>query len=230
MSSYTTHNKYSVLRLSDPLREQYEQTSNRPLREAYITLGHLFVETNAPELVQQTAVQILTSAHNEEFFAGRRKETATASALHLSFRIHEQPRALTEIAELVDTTANTLSRYNSAVQDILSLPVPPAPPTEYLERFTTQLNERDNIQLSDHIVTLSEELIEAQGTQLISGRDPTVIAAAAIYSACLIENANATQREIAHIAGTTEVSIRNTYRELLEEYHENKEDFTTTKR
>jgi len=48
-----------------------------------------------------------------------------------------------------------------------------------------------------------------------SGRGPTGIAAAALYVASLIHGEKRTQREVADVAGVTEVTIRNRYKELI---------------
>jgi transcription initiation factor TFIIB len=51
---------------------------------------------------------------------------------------------------------------------------------------------------------------------LTSGRGPAGIAAAALYVAALINDEKKTQREVADVAGITEVTIRNRYKELLD--------------
>ena len=60
-----------------------------------------------------------------------------------------------------------------------------------------------------------EILQEARDAELTSGRGPTGIAAASLYVAALINNEKRTQREVADVAGVTEVTIRNRYKELL---------------
>ncbi|RLG31758.1 transcription initiation factor IIB, partial [Methanosarcinales archaeon] len=52
---------------------------------------------------------------------------------------------------------------------------------------------------------------------LTSGRGPTGVAAAAIYIASIECDQRRTQREVAEVAGVTEVTIRNRYKELAEE-------------
>src|SRR5438309_3981062 len=54
------------------------------------------------------------------------------------------------------------------------------------------------------------------GQELTSGRGPTGVAAAAIYIASILCNERRTQREVADVAGVTEVTIRNRYKELTE--------------
>ena len=59
-------------------------------------------------------------------------------------------------------------------------------------------------------------LKDAAKKELTSGRGPTGVAAAAIYIASILCNERRTQREVADIAGVTEVTIRNRYKELTE--------------
>src|SRR3970040_2387978 len=47
-------------------------------------------------------------------------------------------------------------------------------------------------------------------------RGPTGVAAAAIYISSILSNERRTQREVAEVAGVTEVTIRNRYKELTE--------------
>ena len=58
---------------------------------------------------------------------------------------------------------------------------------------------------------------DAEDVELTSGRGPAGIAAAALYVAALMNDEKKTQREVADIAGITEVTIRNRYKELLKE-------------
>ncbi|MEM3448364.1 MAG: transcription initiation factor IIB, partial [Nitrososphaerota archaeon] len=56
----------------------------------------------------------------------------------------------------------------------------------------------------------------AENRDLTSGRGPTGVAAAAIYIASISLNERRTQREVAEVAGVTEVTIRNRYKELTD--------------
>jgi len=62
----------------------------------------------------------------------------------------------------------------------------------------------------------AEILKDAAKKELTSGRGPTGVAAAAIYISSILCNERRTQREVADIAGVTEVTIRNRYKELTE--------------
>ena len=59
-----------------------------------------------------------------------------------------------------------------------------------------------------------ELLDQAIEKGLISGRGPMGVAAAAVYIASVLTGERRTQKEVADVAGVTEVTIRNRYREL----------------
>jgi len=59
-------------------------------------------------------------------------------------------------------------------------------------------------------------LQDAAHEELTSGRGPTGMAAASLYIATVLCGERRTQREIAEIAGVTEVTIRNRYKELAQ--------------
>jgi transcription initiation factor TFIIB len=57
--------------------------------------------------------------------------------------------------------------------------------------------------------------MRARTEGITSGKDPTCIAAAALYIASIMEGERRTQREIGEVAGVTEVTVRNRYKELV---------------
>ena len=52
-------------------------------------------------------------------------------------------------------------------------------------------------------------LRKAKKIGVVAGKDPTGLAAAALYLACISEGGNKTQKEISEASGVTEVTIRN---------------------
>ena len=73
------------------------------------------------------------------------------------------------------------------------------------------------LRLSNDAKKKAMEILKlAENRDLTSGRGPTGVAAAAIYIASISLNERRTQREVAEVAGVTEVTIRNRYKELTE--------------
>ena len=61
-----------------------------------------------------------------------------------------------------------------------------------------------------------EILRTAEREKITAGKDPTGLAAAALYIACRKSEQKFTQKQIATAAGVTEVTIRNRYKGIKE--------------
>jgi transcription initiation factor TFIIB len=87
----------------------------------------------------------------------------------------------------------------------------PSKPDDYINRFCSRLK------LSMDARKKATEILKlARDNDLTSGKGPTGVAAAAIYIASLMTGERRTQRAVAEVAGVTEVTIRNRYKELTE--------------
>jgi len=87
----------------------------------------------------------------------------------------------------------------------------PTSPQDYISRFCSELKLSGDAQAKS-----IEILKDAADKELTSGRGPTGVAAASIYISSILCGERRTQREVADVAGVTEVTIRNRYKELAE--------------
>jgi transcription initiation factor TFIIB len=129
-----------------------------------------------------------------------------------SCRKHDVPRTLDELAEASGIDRKEIGRTYRFVIRELEIKILPSNPIDYIPRFASELK------LMAVTQSRAVEIIEkARKIALTSGRGPTGIAAAALYVAALINGEKRTQRAVAEVAGVTEVTIRNRYKELLKE-------------
>jgi len=171
-----------------------------------------------PRSVEEEAARIYTMAVQKGLVRGRSMESVVSGALYAACRRHGVPRTLDEISEASNIDKKEIGRTYRFITRELGITILPSNPTEYISRFASSLK------LSPETQTTSVEILEkAQKVELTSGRGPTGIAAAALYVAALMHNEKRTQREVADVAGVTEVTIRNRYKELLEELKLDKE-------
>jgi len=164
-----------------------------------------------PKSVEEEAARIYTLAVQRGLVRGRSMESVVAGALYASCRRHEVPRTLDEMSEASGIEKKEVGRTYRFITRELGIQIIPSNPADYIPRFASALKLNPETQ-SDAV-----EIIEkAQSEELTSGRGPTGIAAAALYVAALIHGEKRTQREVADVAGVTEVTIRNRYKELLD--------------
>jgi transcription initiation factor TFIIB len=203
-----TKNKFFRLR-----KWQYRISTaiERNLKLALAELKRVSSYLKLPKSVEEEAARIYTLAVQRGLVRGRSMESVVAGALYAACRRHEVPRTLDELSEASGIEKKEVGRTYRFITRELQITILPSNPTDYIPRFSSSLK------LSPKTQSKSVEIIEmAQKKELTSGRGPTGIAAAGLYVAALINGEKRTQREVADVAGVTEVTIRNRYKELLE--------------
>jgi transcription initiation factor TFIIB len=184
----------------------------RNLKLALSELKRVSSFLKLPRSVDEEASRIYTMAVQKGLVRGRSMESVVAGSLYAACRRHGVPRTLDELSEAASIDKKEIGRTYRFVTRELGIKILPSNPADYIARFASAL------ELSAETQSRSVEIIEqAQEMELTSGRGPTGIAAASLYVSALLNGEKRTQREVADVAGVTEVTIRNRYKELLEE-------------
>jgi transcription initiation factor TFIIB len=184
----------------------------RNLKLALAELKRVSSYLKLPKSVEEEAAMIYTQAVQRGLVRGRSMESVVSGALYAACRRHEVPRTLDELSEASNIEKKEIGRTYRFVTRELGITILPSNPADYIARFASSLK------LSPETQSKAVEILEeAQHEELTSGRGPTGIAAASLYVAALMHGEKRTQREVADVAGVTEVTIRNRYKELLDE-------------
>jgi len=182
----------------------------RNLKLALAELKRVASYLKLPKSVEEEASRIYTMAVQRGLVRGRSMESVVAGALYAACRRHEVPRTLDELSEASGIDKKEVGRTYRFVTRELGIRILPSNPVDYIPRFASALK------LNPETQSRAVEILEmAENSELTSGRGPTGIAAASLYVAALINNEKRTQREVADVAGVTEVTIRNRYKELF---------------
>jgi len=183
----------------------------RNLKLALAELKRVSSFLKLPKTVENEAARIYTLAVQRGLVRGRSMESVVAGSLYAACRLSEVPRTLDELSEASGIEKKEIGRTYRFVTRILEINIMPSNPIDYIARFAATLG------LSPETQSKAIEILDmAQKQELTSGRGPTGIAAAALYVAALANGEKKTQREVADVAGVTEVTIRNRYKELLD--------------
>jgi len=184
----------------------------RNLKLALAELKRVSSYLRLPKSVEEESARIYTLAVQRGLVRGRSMESVVAGSLYAACRRHEVPRTLDELSEASGIEKKEIGRTYRFVTRELGITVLPSNPADYIARFSSALKLSPETQ--SHAIEILER---AQKLELTSGRGPTGIAAAALYVSALVHGEKRTQREVADVAGVTEVTIRNRYKELLDE-------------
>ena len=176
---------------------------------ALSALDRMASSMGLPQTVRETAAMIYRKAALKKLTRGRSIEGVTAAALYAACRQCNVPRTLDEISNIAKIRRKEIGKTYRFITRRLELKLMPTSPQDYISRFCSELKLSGDVQAK----TL-EILKKAASEELTSGRGPTGMAAAALYIASVLCGERRTQREVADIAGVTEVTIRNRYKEL----------------
>ncbi len=185
--------------------------SERNLKQALGEIERMASALGLPENVRETASVIYRRALEEDLLPGRSIEGIATASLHAAARMAGVPRSIDEVARVSRVDEETFQRAYRYIVKKLGLEVQPADPTEYLPRFASKL------ELDDETERRARDLLAAGKESAVhSGKSPVGLAAAALYAAGVLTNADLTQREVSEVTDISEVTIRNRYQELLE--------------
>jgi len=190
-------------------RASISSSMQRNLSIALTELRRVASYLNIPEQLIEASALLYRKTVKKGLIRGRLIEAVVAAVLYTVCRTYNVPRTLNEMAEASGLTKKEIGRtYRFLVRE-LKLDVPLTNPIHYIPRFSSELNLSGQVQEEARKI-----LNDAIKKGLISGRGPTGVAAAAVYIAGLRLGERRTQKEVANVAGVTEVTIRNRYREL----------------
>ena len=165
-----------------------------------------------PKSIFETASVIYRKAVKEKLIRGRSIQGISAASVYIACRQCGLARTLDDIAAASSVSKKEIGRSYRFLVKELNYFIPPLKPSQYVSKFSNQLTMQGKVEeIASRILAVASEL------KLTSGRGPTGIAAAASYIASLLTGERKTQREIAEIAQVTEVTIRNRYKELVEQ-------------
>ena len=208
--SIPTRNRAQLYRLRKwQTRTRISDSTERNLAIALSSLDRMSSTLGLPRNVRETAAMIYRKAVRRKLIRGRSIEGVSAAVLYAACRQCNVPRTLEEISKVANMPKKEIGRNYRNISRKLGLKLLPTTPQDYISRFSSQLSLSSDVQAKT-----IEILKKAANEELTSGRGPTGLAAAALYIATILCGERRTQREVADVAGVTEVTIRNRYKEL----------------
>jgi transcription initiation factor TFIIB len=190
-------------------RTRISDGTERNLAIALASLDRMSSSLSLPRNVRETAAMIYRKAAKIKLTRGRTIDGITAAVLYAACRQCNVPRTLEEISKVSHVKKKEVGRNYRNISRKLELKLLPTVPQDYISRFCSQLTLSSDVQIKAiHI------LKKATQKELTSGRGPTGMAAASIYISSVLCGERRTQKEVADVAGVTEVTIRNRYKEL----------------
>ncbi|MGI0092049.1 MAG: transcription initiation factor IIB [Nitrososphaerales archaeon] len=190
-------------------RSQVYESVDRNRRQAFNELDRLVDKLRVNDAVVEKAAYIYRKALERGLIRGRSISAMIAASLYAACRDTETPRTLKDISAISNIKKKDLARCYRLMFRELDLRMPVVDPAKCVSRIASKAG------LQEKTKRRALEILKRAGeTRTSAGKDPMGLAAAALYVACVMENDNKTQKDVAEAASVTEVTIRNRYKGL----------------
>lgn len=192
-------------------RIRVSSVSERNLAYALSELDRLSSRLGIPRSVREDAAIIYRTAARQKLIRGRSIESMVAASLYTACRRCNIARNLEEVSAASNISKKQIGKNYRFLSRKLDIKLKPISPVEFIPRFASKLNVSNKVEAKS--IEIINKCIECN---LNNGKGPTGLAAAALYIASYLLNERKSQKVVAEVAGVTEVTIRNRYKELVE--------------
>ncbi len=190
-------------------RSRVHETVDSNMRQAFSELDRLVDKLRVNDVVIEKAAYIYRKALGHGLVRGRSISTMIAASLYAACRDTETPRTLKDISSISNLRKKEVARCYRILFKELDLRMPVVDPAKCVSRIASKVGLQERTKRR-----ALEILRRAEESRTSAGKDPMGLAAAALYVACVMENDDKTQKDIAEAASVTEVTIRNRYKGL----------------
>ena len=191
-----------------------DQTQNkiaRNLKNALVEIRRVKSHLDLSNDISEAATAIYRKALRKNLIRGRSVVAISASSIYLACRQRNSTITLKEIAEVSGLETKELGRYVRILMRNLRIHGTRLDPL----RLISSLGEK--LELTMNTVRQAIDLYyHVKNHKLVTGKKPMSVAATLVYIASIQTGERRTQQQIAKIARTTPATIRNRFRELLD--------------
>lgn len=191
-----------------------DQTQNkiaRNLKNALVEIKRIKSHLSLTDDISEGATSIYRKALRKNLIRGRSVIAISASSIYLACRQKNSTVTLKEIAEVSGLETKELGRYVRILMRHLRIHGTRLDPL----RLIASLGEK--LELTMNTIRQAIDLFyHVKQRKLVTGKKPMSVAATLIYIASIQTGERRTQQQIAKIARTTPATIRNRFRELMD--------------
>lgn len=162
--------------------------------------------------IQRTAKQLISKYLGKKNIRSKKMPAIVSAALYIAARQTGRPKPIDKFVKKTHIEKQEISKGYRRIREVLALKVNPPKPESYAVSFAQDLS------LSGRCIEWAQKLIKkAREHRLVLGKDPSGLAAAAIYLASEITNEKRDHKKIAKTAAITKIMVVSRYRELKKE-------------
>jgi transcription initiation factor TFIIB len=183
--------------------------SDRNFRIAFGLLNNLKDKLGLSDTIVEKVAYIYRKAQERGFVRGRSIPAVLAAALYIAYRDLEVPKTMKDIAAAGNIKRKNIARVYRQLILELDYKVPNPDPVKCIAKIANNTNLTEKTKR--HALDIMEKVSE---NEISAGKDPMGLAATVLYISCIKTGENITQKEISNVAGVTEVTLRNRFKDI----------------
>jgi transcription initiation factor TFIIB len=197
-------------------RTQAHTSTDRNLRQAFSELDRLKDKLGLPDSVIEKTAYIYRKVQERGLVRGRSISATLAASLYIACREMGFPRMLKDITAISNIRHRHIAKAYRLLIMELDLKIPLIDPIKCIIRIA------NNAKISEKTKRLAIDIMhDIIKSGISAGKDPMALAAAVLYLSCLKTDENKIQRYIADAAGVTDVTLRNRYKNIINQLYTN---------
>ena len=174
---------------------------SRPDAKTKMLVESICRKCGVPEAVQRRALLLHAAVVAHDMHRGWNREARIAAVVTLACRLEGVPRTTKTICDAAGVKIGQSHHIYSVVVSGLNIQVPPPDPAAYVGAIAAACGVPEAVQRQ------AAGMLQKYGAAL-TGKDPTTLAAAALYTACSDSNCGVSQQALADAARVSTVSMR----------------------
>jgi transcription initiation factor TFIIB len=190
-------------------RIHLSRSSDRNLQTAFKLLNTLKDKLGLSDAIVEKVAYIYRKAQERGFVRGRSIPAVLAAAVYIVYRDFGVPKTMKDIATVSNIKRKNLARVYRQLLLELDYKVPNPDPVKCIAKIANKGNLTEKTKR--HALDIMEKITE---NEISAGKDPMGLAATVLYMSCIKTGENITQKEISNVAGVTEVTLRNRFKDL----------------
>jgi len=192
------------------IRTRTNKSIDRNLAYAMSELDRFSSQLNLSKELKESSAHIYRKMANKNLIRGRSIEAMLVASIYAACRLNLIPKTLDDFIEFASVDKKKIARCYRLILNELRINIKVSSPINFIPRFCAELN------LSGSTQNRAAEILKlARKFRITAGKAPTGLAGAALYVAAIQEGERRTQKEISIATGVTEATIRNRYKELV---------------
>ena len=187
---------------------------DKPITTGLKYLNEFVTKLNLPSYVREHASLILKKALENTSAKEKTIKAMAAAAILMASKMHGLPKTQRLIAKELGLSEKEIWHAEKRIlSNVKNIGVKMPDPKSFIPYLVNVLNLSSKVQyLAAYLTYLARKI------ELASGRGPIGLAAASVYVASILLDEKGTQQEVASVCNITDVTIRNRYSDIIENF------------